>query len=288
MARFLPLLLPRTAGEWCPAHPATRFPSERPRFLHGDPRELVPRTCKQLANQGDALLPWGTGDGDLLLAPAPRPGEEAELQCQVLRTLPENFSVLLYPRESPFLNNLRFESESLCLLPAGRLAHLLRGSAWAERRPGPRGSLQTRVFLGLALDLWRSLMLLEHEAEHSRLVGEARLPHELDFLPQARGAELLALARLDGAAARRARGELFEGEIPQRVHLPWWAGRSWPAWQINRICARHWPREWQQVEVQVQLGSRFRRLPAQRYFRAFRSSGSTRRLLWGRRELGAE
>jgi hypothetical protein len=282
MARFLPLLLPRTAGDWCPAHPATRFPSERPRFLYGDPRKIVPRTCVQLAAQGDALLPWGTEDGDLLLAPAPRPGEEAQLFHEVLSTLPENFSVLLYKRESPFLNNLVFANEALCLLPAGRLMQLLRGSSWAERRPGPRGSLQTRAYLGLALDLWRSLMLLVHEPEHSRLVGEVRLQCELDLLPDARGAALLAAAEQSGAAARLARAELFAGELPSRVHLPWWAGRSWPAWQINRLCARHWPQAWQQVEVQVQLGSRFRRLPAARYFSAFQRSGSTRRWVLGR------
>jgi hypothetical protein len=282
MARFLPLLLPRTTGDWCPAHPATRFPCERPRFLHGDPREHAPRTCAQLAEQGDALLPWGNADGDLLLAPAPRPGEEAQLLSEVLGTLPENFSVLLYQRESPFLNNLSFENEALCLLPADRLALLLRGSAWAERRPGPRGSLQTRIYLGLALDLWRSLILLADEAEHSRLVGELRLPDELDLLPAARGGELLARAKHGRTAARLACAELFAGEAPDRVHMPWWVGRSWPNWQINRICAKHWPKAWQDVEVQVQLGARFRRIPAVRYFQAFQISGSTRRLIWGR------
>lgn len=282
MARFVPLLLPRTAGEWCPAHPATRFPSDRPRFLHGDPREHAPQTCAQLAKQADALLPWGNEDGDLLLAPAPRPGEEAQLLGEVLNSLAENFSVLLYLRESPFLNNLCFEDEALSLLPAGRLLQLLRGSAWAERRPGPRGSLQTRAYLGLALDQWRSLMLLAHEPEHSRLVGEVRFQDELDLLPEARGAEILALTQQGRSAARHVRAELFSGEPPSRVHLPWWAGRSWPAWQINRVCARNWPQAWQQVEVQVQLGSRFRRLPAARYFNAFQRSGSARRLVLGR------
>lgn len=276
MARFLPLLLPRTNGDWCPVHPATRFPSDRPRFLHGDPRAHAPQTCAQLAAQGDDLLPWGTHDGDLLLAPAPRPGEEAQLLCEVLHELPENFSVLLYARESPFLNNLSFQGEPLCLLPAGRLILLLRGSSWAERRPGPRGSLQARVYLGLALDLWRSLMLMAAESEHSRLLGEVRLSGELDLLPGAQA----------GAPVNWA--NRLRGDPPSRVHLPWWAGRSWPDWEINRQCARHWPSAWQQVEVQVQLGARFRRLPAQRYFNAFRRSGSSRRLIFGRRELGTE
>lgn len=285
MARFLPLLLPRTTGEWCPAHPATRFPSERPRFLHGDPRAHAPQTCARLSAQGDDLLPWGTGDGDLLFAPGPRPGEEAQLLHEVLSSLPENFSVLLYPRESPFLNNLVFKDETLCLLPAGRLMLLLRGSSWAERRPGPRASLQTRAYLGLALDLWRSLMLLTQESEHSRLVGEVRLAGELDLLPNARGREVIAAAEQGRAAGRLAWSELFAGDPPSRVHLPWWAGRSWPAWQINRLCARHWPKAWQQVEVQVRVGTRFRRLPAARYFSAFRRSGSARRLVLGRAEL---
>jgi hypothetical protein len=281
MARFLPLLLPRTPGEWCPAHQATRFPSERPRFLHGDPRKLVPRTCAQLSAQGDALLPWGTEDGDLLLAPAPRPGEESQLLREVLSTLPENFSVLLYLREGPFLNNLVYADEALCLLPAARLTHMLRGSFWAERRPGPRGSLQTRAYLGLALDLWRSLMLLSPEPEHSRLVGEVRLAGELDLLAQARGREVLALATQGRRARSRGMAQLFAGEPPPRVHMPWWAGRSWPAWFINQACAQSWPSGWAEVEIQVQLGARFRRMPAQRYFKTMRESGSSRRWLLG-------
>ena len=280
MARFLPLLLPRISGEWCPAHQATRFPSERPRFLHGDPREHAPQACALLAENGDALLPWGTEDGDLLFAPAPRPGEESALLREVLAGLPDNFSVLLYQRESPFLSNVVHADEGLCLLPAERLGQLLRGSAWAERRPGPRGSLQNRIYLGLALDLWRSLMLLSSEEEHSRLVGEVRLEGELDLLPHAQGQELLACAALDRGARAQGLAMIFAGERPQRVHLPWWAGRSWPAWYINQLCAKHWPLAWSEVEVQVQVGARFRRIPAQRYFAAMRQSGSSRRWLF--------
>lgn len=282
MARFLPLLLPRTSGDWCPAHPATRFPSERPRFLHGDPRDHAPQACALLAEHGDALLPWGNDDGDLLFAPAPRPGEEAELLREVLTGLPGNFPVLLYPRESPLLPNLDCQGEELCMLPAERMALLLRGTGWAERRPGPHSSLQNRVYLGLALDLWRSLMLLSGEAEHSRLLGEVRLDAELDLLAAARGQEFLPLVHAKRGERAKQATAILHGEAPPRVHLPWWAGRSWQDWFINQQCAKHWPTAWSEVEIQVQVGTRFRRLPARRYFKAMRMSGSLRRLIRGR------
>ncbi|MAW60389.1 MAG: hypothetical protein CMJ94_06090 [Planctomycetes bacterium] len=272
MARILPLVLPRTAGAWCLPHAAERFPCARPRFALGDPRDLVPQTCELLAEQGCALLPWGAEDGDLLLAPAPRPGEEASVLLELLAPLDQNFPILLYRRESPFLANLDVEGEALTLLPAQRLSLLLRGSAWAERRPGPRGSLQNRVFLSLALDLWRSALLLADYEEHSRQVGEIRLEGELDLLPEAHGAELLRLG---------SKASFWAQPCPSRVHLPWWAGCNARAWQINRQARRTWPRAWGEVEVQVRLGTRYRRISARAYFEAFRRSGSARRLLLG-------
>lgn len=272
MARLLPLVLPRTTHPWCVPHAADRFPAERPRFAQGDPREQVPHTCERLAEFGDGLLPWGASDGDLLLAPAPRPGEEAGLLLEMLDPLPELYPVLLYRRESPFLANLACQGEPLTLLPAARMRLLLRGSGWAERRPGPKGSLQNRIFLSLALDLWRSAALLAGYEEQSRLVGEVRLDGELDLLAEASGRDLLAQGR---------RAKCWKGPVPSRVHLPWWAGRSALDWQINRLARKAWPSPWNQVEIQVRLGTRYRRIPAAEYFQAMVRSGSARRILLG-------
>ncbi|MCH2100543.1 MAG: hypothetical protein MK209_01270 [Planctomycetes bacterium] len=252
---------------------AEQFPSERPRFAHGDPREHVPHTCERLVEYGEGLLPWGALDGDLLLVPAPRPGEEAALLLDMLEYLSENFPVLLYQRESPFFSNLVCEGEALTLLPAGRLRLLLRGSAWAERRPGPKGSLQNRVFLSLALDLWRSAILLERYEEQSRLVGDLRLEGELDLLADGAGREVVER----GKAAF-----CWSGSVPSRVHLPWWAGRSALDWRINQRACKAWPKAWRSVEVQVRLGTRYRRLSAAEYFEAFKRSGSARRILLAR------
>lgn len=272
MARLLPLVLPRTLHSWCVPHAAERFPSECPRFALGDPREIVPQTCERLAEHGDGVLPWGASDGDLLLAPAPRPGEEAQLLLEMLEPLTETFPVLLYRRESPFLANPACEGEALTLLPAGRMRLLLRGSGWAERRPGPKGSLQHRVFLSLALDLWRSAMLLARYEEQSRLVGDLRLEGELDLLGEGQGRELIE---------RGKRAAWWSGEVPTRVHLPWWAGRVALNWRINQQARKAWPRAWQEVEIQVKLGTRYRRIPAREYFAAFVRSGSARRVLLG-------
>lgn len=273
MARLLPLVLPRTTHHWCVPHAAERFPGAHPRFVHGDPREHVPQTCERLAEFGDGVLPWGASDGDLLLAPAPRPGEEAGLLLDLLEPLPENFPVLLYRRESPFLANLDCEGEALTLLPAGRMRLLLRGSAWAERRPGPKGSLQHRVFLSLALDLWRSALLLARYEEQSRLVGDVRLEGELDLLAEGEGRRLLEQGR---------RAACWSGPAPTRVHLPWWAGCSALDWRVNQLACKAWPKRWREVEIQVRLGTRYRRIPAAEYFDAFVRSGSARRVLLGR------
>lgn len=272
MPRILPLVLPRVAEQWCPPHEAEQFPGEEARFLQGDPREHIPETCALLQARAGGLLPWSGEGGDLLLAPAPRPGEEARTLVHSLQTLDDRVPVLLYACESPMLDNLRCRGEALTLLPAARWRALLRGSAWAERRPGPQGSLQNRVFLSLALDQWRSLCLFQGVEEQSRVLAEVRLDGELDLHLAAEGAELLAQGK---------RAQYWQGPTPTRVHLPWWAGRDARAWQLHRLADRAWPRAWREVEVQVAVGTRVRRLPAHEYLRLFRVSGSRRRLLLG-------
>lgn len=276
MTRILPILLPRVLDEWAPPVAATQFPGQAPRFLHGDPRTIVPQTCGVLAEAGE-LLPHGADQGDLLLAPMPAPGEETVILLPVLEQCAPQLPVIFYARDVPVLGNLRCGSEELIMLPAQRMLHLLRGSMWAEKKPGPLGSLQNRVFLSLALDHWRSLIGAAQWSEHPRLVGEVRLDGELDLLPGARAAELFR----DGAQA-------WSRTRPSRVHLPWWAGRRLIDWKINAVLARLWPREWTEVEVQVRIGRRYRRCAAAQYFAVFRQSGSSKRLLVGGPQLGAK
>lgn len=168
-----------------------RLPTVRPGFTAGDPRPWIPSTLALLRRWGAEALPW-TPKRDLLLAPYPRPGEEAGILLELLRTLPPSYPVALYERETGLLPNLLVEdegegdrgshsfpgppdglrafrsairgggkgnAEALVLLPARRLSWLLRGSFLAELRPGPGRSLENRRFLVLALDHQRSLMV---------------------------------------------------------------------------------------------------------------------------------
>ena len=55
------------------------------------------------------------------MAPAPRPGEEASVLLELLAPLDQNFPILLYRRESPFLANLDVEGEALATLVVNKL-----------------------------------------------------------------------------------------------------------------------------------------------------------------------
>ncbi|MFQ5750283.1 MAG: PIG-L deacetylase family protein, partial [Planctomycetota bacterium] len=164
--------------------------------------------------------------------------EETEILLELLRTLPPSYPVALYEREAGLLPNLLVEdegegdgsslsfsepadglrafrsafrgggkgnAEALVLLPARRLAWLLRGSFLAELRPGPGRSLENRRFLVLALDHQRSLLVnpadtpLREGLETAQRVAFVA-PHFDDEIIQFGGA--LRMARDRGAEVR--------------------------------------------------------------------------------------
>lgn len=83
------------------------LPGRRPGFVHGDPRQSIPGACAAWeAAEADAPMPWVAGTADLLLAPYPAPGREAESLVGLLGELDPGFPVALYERERPLWPNL--------------------------------------------------------------------------------------------------------------------------------------------------------------------------------------
>lgn len=189
-------------------------------FIHGDPAPWAPTTLRRL----DAL-PWKAAC-DLLLAPAPRPGDETESLLTHLDALPAERPVVLYERDWPVWPNVlvhdggtdvnvemdspaqglrayrsafrhggRGYAEALQILPAARTADLLRGRARAAMRAGG-DPLLNRRFLVTALDHQRSAALVT--GGNSRLAAARRVaviaPHFDDDVIMAGGAILEALA----------------------------------------------------------------------------------------------
>lgn len=132
-------------------------------------------------------MPWTEGC-DLLLAPYPAPGAETESLLRILEDLAREFPVALYERDVPVWPNLLLKSgheetsldfadaaeglrsyrsafrhvgrggaEAFQMLPAGRMADLLRGSWRAALRPNRSDHLQYRHHLDTALDYQRTL-----------------------------------------------------------------------------------------------------------------------------------
>jgi len=271
LARFFPRILPRVTAELYRPHAGQQLPGKRPGFVHGDPRARIPATCASIEAQLDGpLLPW-QGEGDLFIAPFPRPGEESAALCDFLETLHRDLAVLLYEFGTPVFANLTIGDEALVFLPASRAAALLRASVWAERRPGARGSFQNRTYLSLALDHQRALSVLAAHVRYPAPLAELRFDGELDLSEPQQIAAWIA-----DASARQVR------PAPERVHLPWWGANSFPAWQANRQLAKVWPREWRGVQVQFACGHRYLRMPAEEYWAAFRASGAMRRWFVGK------
>jgi LmbE family N-acetylglucosaminyl deacetylase len=136
-------------------------------------------------------MPWTQGC-DLLLAPYPAPGAETESLLRILDDLSRDFPVALYERDIPVWPNLLLKSgheetsldfadaaeglrgfrsafrhvgrggaEAFQMLPAGRLALLLRGSWRAAFRPHRADHLQYRHHLDTALDYQRTLATMD-------------------------------------------------------------------------------------------------------------------------------
>lgn len=211
-----------------------RLPGERPGFTAGDPRDWIPGALATLEQAGKPALPW-TSECDFLFAPYPLPGRETEVLLELLAGLHADYPVALYERDVPLLPNLlvpsgtedrghdfatpaaglrayrsafrqrgRGGAEAFVLLPARRLAGVLRGSFLGEIHPGPGGSLQNRRFLALALDHQRSLHLLPQglRAAGPEPAGRVAvvMPHFDDDVIQCGGA--LLAARAAGAEVR--------------------------------------------------------------------------------------
>lgn len=183
MRRILPVLLRRPDNLISVPEAAPLSAARRPGFLHGDPQPWAPAACARLRPE-----PWTSGC-DLLLAPAPRPGDERDALLGILDEQPPERPVVLYERDWPLWPNALVHgeaggedsaigrasaalrayrsafrhagagyAEALQILPAARTADLLRGSPRAAR--GGRGPLENRRFLTTALDHQRSLPLV--------------------------------------------------------------------------------------------------------------------------------
>jgi len=203
----------------------------RPGFLHGDPRPWIPETIDALVEGGAAPpLPW-SADCDLLLTPAPLPGHETDTLLARLDALGRDCLVALYERDRPVWPNLlvggeaepptlaaealplrayrsgfrhrgRGGAEALAVLPAARMARLLRGSwraAW-----GRGGGLANRRWLQTALDHERTLQQMTRRPGASALPAARRvlavMPHFDDEVLQCGG--LLQRAVAEGAEVR--------------------------------------------------------------------------------------
>ena len=231
MARLWPCVLRRPHDLISVPAVAALPSSSQPGFLHGDPRPYLPNTLAKLAAAGAApLLPYTPGC-DLLLSPAPQPGHETETLLTRLRTLPARRMVALYERDRPvwpnllvhcaqavrtvapatdglrayrsgFLHQGRGEAEALLVLPAARLARLLRGHWLAA--VGGRGPLAHRRFLQTALDHERTLAVQARRPGAAQFPAARRLlvvmPHFDDEVLQCGGAILQARER--GAEVR--------------------------------------------------------------------------------------
>ena len=192
MGRLLPCPLGRPKDLLVEPVVANSLPGSRPGFSGGDPAPDIPGTLELLRGRGAEAMPW-TSECDLLLAPYPEPGEQADWLLEHLRRLPATYPVALYERDAPILANVIVDgveedpesspqaglrafraafrhagagaAEGLVLLPARRLGWLLRGSFFAQSAPGAAGSLQNRRYLAHLLDHQRSLMVLANQAD---------------------------------------------------------------------------------------------------------------------------
>ena len=228
MGRFFPCPLGRPHNILVMPEVGEGLPTQRPGFLHGDPRSWIPGTFQLNEAQGGAPpMPWGE-DCDLLLAPAPVPGAEAESLKGVLRNLSGNFPVALYERDIPVWPNLilaaggeehdlhfadaaaglrgyrsafrhrgRGAAEALLVLPAQHHLDLLNNSWRVEWRSRSSSALLNRRHIVTALDYQRSLeeVLQSRQRGHLQPVSKAAvvMPHFDDDILQCGAAMLQAL-----------------------------------------------------------------------------------------------
>lgn len=192
MGRIFPCPLRRPQNILTMPEVGEFLPTQKPGFLHGDPRPWIPGAFQAMeANGGHPPMPWTEGH-DLLIAPYPAPGPETDSLLGILQDLSDGFRVALYERDIPVWPNLllksgpeetslefadaarglrgyrsafrhvgRGGSEAFLVLPAGRLRHLLQGSWRADFRPDRSDVHQYRHHLATALDYQRSLKQLQ-------------------------------------------------------------------------------------------------------------------------------
>lgn len=235
MARRLPCILRRPFNLIHAPEADVVLESRRPGFLHGDPRPWAPAILSAWDAAGaEAPLPYTPGC-DLLLAPAPLPGHETETLLAQLRSMPASRPVALYERDrtvwpnllltlpahdgdaaesvppataglrayrSAFRHRGAIDVDALAVMPARRLARLLRGSWLAALRGG--GPLLDRRFLQTALDHERTLAIGARYPGSPALPGARRIavvmPHFDDEVLQCGG--MILQARAKGAEVR--------------------------------------------------------------------------------------
>ncbi|MDP7061783.1 MAG: PIG-L family deacetylase [Planctomycetota bacterium] len=228
MGRFFPCPLGRPQNVLVMPEVGECLPTQRPGFLHGDPRLWIPGTFQLIETQGgQAPLPW-TAESDLLLAPAPAPGPETDSLRTVLKGLPKDYPVALYERDIPVWPNLllsaegqdgglhftnaanglrgyrsafrhrgRGGAEALLVMPTQFHLNLLDRSWRLELLPRSGKDLLNRRHLATALDHQRSLVEVVNSRHKSKLQPVSRIavvmPHFDDDILQCGAAMLQAL-----------------------------------------------------------------------------------------------
>jgi len=189
------------------------LPITKPGFSFGDPRQKVASLERDF---GGTLLPFNE-HSESFVAPFPRQGENTQLLLERLDELPRKMLVALYESKTPLWPNFlihhavgdglnlqgvrscmrhqgRGYTEAWCVLPASKMAKLIRGQKLSKPLLcGP--SWQNKRFLSTAVDHQRTLAQLENTQpiEHvDRLT--VVMPHYDDEVLQCGGAMLQALA----------------------------------------------------------------------------------------------
>jgi len=189
MSWLLPRVFGRPQNLLCEPCLSDKLPAKNSLYIGEDATGFAPATVAILQQADGGLSKWEDCHANhcgFLLAAWPHPNEILNL-LEVLAQLPATTPVALYEKNIAVLPNVlihdsasldnnsaaslrglrsalrsqgRGQTEALVLLPAARLALILRGSSMAVKQPAAGASLQNRRYLHHLLDHSRSLSLL--------------------------------------------------------------------------------------------------------------------------------